>query len=836
MKLNRLRTISQKLITILLLGLSVLKVNAQTDYYIGSGTTANASTGYPTPYGDWFASDRHQFLYLASELIAAGMGPGLITAVKWDVTATNSGVQDLWQASMGTTTASSLTSWQPNITWPIAGPMSTSYVPNVGINTYTLPTPFIWNGTDNIVIQTCHGAGTGSFSYNASVRYHTTSFQSTYYYYTDNAGNLCNTTSSYGSTTTRPNIIFTYGQPCTGVPSGYTVNAPNEVCPNVPFTAALTGPFLSNLTYQWQYSFNGTSWANYTGNVALNGSIVDSITTAKWYRCKITCTNSGQTFTTPGRVVNIAPFYYCYCNNSKSAITTGLDIGNVKVIQMPSTGIGGDTLLNNGTATPLTGNTNANKTYSGFQYSVQPVVMYRDSQYRAVISQITSAASTTAGNVVAFIDFDRNGDFDTVTERVFNKTITSPTGYDADTFTVPSNAEIGLTGMRVIIKNGATGEPCGGYNEGETEDYLVDLRYEPCTGKPVAGIAQGDTSVCVGYDYLVTDTTYERRKSEIIHSWSVSADNVSWFNVTGSTGKDTLMRVFTGQPLYYRMQVVCAHTNDTATGAPIYVNQKVAYKCYCYSQAIGGKASDSSDIGGVSIAGYVANDGGTHLDNPKAYRKHSDHTDETPIVLNMDSLYQISVYHIMRGAEHADAKITIFMDFNNNHNYDIPDERIFTGFTSVGNFTLIDHLTIPALTIPGKPTGMRVILNNDIGPNIPSDDACGSYTSGETEDYMVIFQKSIPATVNDMGLIQDVDIYPNPNAGKFILQLNTTKAVSNIHVTVTNVTGQKMLDTQYEHNGGRFVKELDMTGVAKGVYFVEVQANGAKTVKRVVVQ
>ena len=70
----------------LLLALSVPKQSlAQLDINIGTGTVGNGTTVYPCPLQDFYEGQRAQYLYRASELAAAGMGPGLITAIKFNV-------------------------------------------------------------------------------------------------------------------------------------------------------------------------------------------------------------------------------------------------------------------------------------------------------------------------------------------------------------------------------------------------------------------------------------------------------------------------------------------------------------------------------------------------------------------------------------------------------------------------------------------------------------------------------------------------------------------------------------------------------------------------------
>lgn len=631
-------------------------------------------------------------------------------------------------------------------------------------------------------------------------------------------------------------IDFFAGYPCTGTPTS-NVSAPDLVCLGKPFKVMLE-TFYADATYEWEYSDDGTTWKKYLGTLGLMGDFTETITAARWYRCKITCINTGFTYTTPVKKVDIAPFYYCYCDNGAAA-TTGLDIGNVKVIALTTDEKDkGDTVLNNGVlTTPPNPNTTATNKYTSFQYSKPAIKIYRDSVYAFHVSQISSKATMEEGHMTIFIDLNRNGVFD-ATDRVTSKTINTLSlvaNTESDTFRIPSTAQIGLTGMRVILSNGPI-DSCGTFPEGETEDYLVDMRYEPCNGPQSPGIVQStDVSMCPGYDYLVMDTTYEKKKSDVTRFWQVSGDNITWTGITGSTNQDVLSKVFTGQPLYYRVRSVCEATQDTTYSPELKIDAKDGYKCYCYSQAIGGNA-DSSDIGGVSIGSYTAVTGGPHLLNTDAFKKRSDYTENTPYELFIDSTYNMYVYHTLRSAEHGDAKITIFMDFNNNKQYDVPYERLFTGYTSVGNFTLVDKVTIPKNVITNLPTGMRVVLNNNLTPNTESDDGCGGYTSGETEDFMVIFRKAFPTGIAAMGEDVAFNMFPNPTSGKFTLQLNTAKDVNELQMIITNVTGQQVMQQSYSKLGRAFNHEVDMSNTPRGVYFVELNVDGEKYKQKLTVK
>lgn len=649
-------------------------------------------------------------------------------------------------------------------------------------------------------------------------------------------------TRTCGAPTQVMTMIFDAGYPCTDTPKT-SIRGPKIACKNKQFTL-VPDSFYADATYKWEYSFNGTTWSNFTGTVdATTGGINDIITQPKWYRLTVTCiANNNFVWTTPALRVGIAPFYYCYCDN-QVVVDAGADIGNLIVINTSSS----DTVINTaklstGLLTPIYNNADANRTYTGYHDSVAWPCLFRDTSYIFRIAQVHSGNSLQPSFAQVYIDYNRDGVYNPNTEKAFVQAIDGngiPPEVASVAAKIPSTAEIGLTGMRVIIsKDTVDGAPCNaisGY--GEVEDYIVEICHRPCDAPVKTGIVMStDTTMCAGYEYTLTDTTYEKARSSFMHSWQVSGDKQSWFNISNSEGKDTLERVFGGQPLYYRVRTICAPTRDTAYSDATEIKVKPGYKCYCYSKAIGGLGVDSSDVGGLSVGPYTSNSGGPHLLNSLAHYPRTDYTDSDPIELYTDSAYRFSVYHTMPVVEHGDAKVTIFMDFNNNHKYDIPSERIYTGFTTIGNHTLVDNVVIPLNAILDVPTGMRVVLNNNVGPNIPSDEACGPYQSGETEDYILVFRDKAKLGVADISGLNGFNVHPNPTSGTFHIQFNTKAEISEINVRVTNITGQLVQQHVYRHKGGTFDEKLDMTNQSAGVYFVELEADGQKLIRKLIVQ
>jgi len=44
------------------------------------------------------------------------------------------------------------------------------------------------------------------------------------------------------------------------------------------------------------------------------------------------------------------------------------------------------------------------------------------------------------------------------------------------------------------------------------------------------------------------------------------------------------------------------------------------------------------------------------------------------------------------------------------------------------------------------------------------------------------------------------------------------------------------MQMEYDHKAGQFDKEIDMSKMARGVYFVELQSNGEKAMQKLVIE
>lgn len=187
------------------------------------GTTA-ASTGV-SPFDATQPSQRVQFLYKASELTAAGIPAGILSAVGFQVK-TKSSTRPFTNLhiKIGATTASYL---YDGVTFALNTPMTVvkslaSYSTTAGINNFTFDTPWTWDGTSNVVIEVCYDNNTSAASAgNDPVWYYSdggsNSQYASIYQNAINCDQLFNSVSAPGAFGFKPLLYLTYGVPATSV-------------------------------------------------------------------------------------------------------------------------------------------------------------------------------------------------------------------------------------------------------------------------------------------------------------------------------------------------------------------------------------------------------------------------------------------------------------------------------------------------------------------------------------------------------------------------------------------------------------------------------------------
>ncbi|HIO71579.1 MAG TPA: PKD domain-containing protein, partial [Flavobacteriales bacterium] len=253
-------------------------VNPVTDKTLGSGTATNCTSCFPAPYGNFYNNAKHQFLFLESELTAAGVNCGTITELAWNVITMNTSTKTYknFIIKMGCTNITALTTWQKSLSTVFT---TKNVAVGLGWNAHPFDFTFDWDGVSNIIVEICFDNMPDVYTANASSTYTVTGFSSAIYY--------------------RNDVIAAC--PYTGVPS-ISSNRPNT---RFSTCDGLAGSF----TYSWTPTI-GLSDPNIQDPVATVSSTTDYIVTVTGGVCDVTDTAS-------------VTFINCGCTPTTPSATTG---------------------------------------------------------------------------------------------------------------------------------------------------------------------------------------------------------------------------------------------------------------------------------------------------------------------------------------------------------------------------------------------------------------------------------------------------------------------------------------------------------------------------------
>jgi PKD repeat protein len=111
---------------------------------------------------------------------------------------------------------------------------------------------------------------------------------------------------------------------------------------------------------------------------------------------------------------------------------------------------------------------------------------------------------------------------------------------------------------------------------------------------------------------------------------------------------------------------------------------------------------------------------------------------------------------------------------------------------------------------------------------LTTSNACGSNSMCQWVNVTVVGEEEA-TLVNG-----SVSIYPNPSAGLFNLRAELSKA-ADVNLRVTNVLGQKVWEYAAGRQMGNISNEIDLRGVSKGMYILEITAGNNRVFKNLIV-
>ena len=414
-----------------------------TYHYVGTNNLQNTNSSFPSIYGNFFRGVKHQILVRATELQSAGISAGNITGLAFDIVSNSGNVLTGFEIEMKSTTQQSLSTWDNNNLATYFGP--SSFTDQIGWNQHDFSSPFYWDGSSNIVIQTCFY--NNSWADNAVMNMSNYGYNSLIYRRRDNSS-PCNSNWINGVETQRPNIRFSWVDPSSPPISNFSTSG----------TSTCSG--LVNFYDQTSNSPNNWLWNFGDGNTSTQQNPIHSYSSSGNFTVELITSNSfGNDTITYSNLIQVnltnTPPIAPSCTP-----TTGI---------AGSTGNYGITEFNFGNLSNVSGS--STEGYSDF--TCDSSLFYIGQTYNLSATHI----SLIPQNFFAWIDFNNNGIFETSEQIVSNLVSGDST---TATVSIPSFGVVN-TPLRLRIMSDASfsGQlnPCSDPVYGQAEDYTIYLAY-----------------------------------------------------------------------------------------------------------------------------------------------------------------------------------------------------------------------------------------------------------------------------------------------------------------------------------------------------------------------
>ena len=662
-----------------ILVLSFFKTTAQlSTHYIGTGTLQNSTSSYPAPYGNYYWGAKHQFLILASELTTSGMSAGNIYSLGFDVVAANGISLDDFEISLMQTNIDSISFFQ---TTGLTTVYDSSYTESVGWNQHTFTSPFYWDGTSNIIVQTCFN--NTSFTDNAIVNMTTYSYDCSIYRRQDNS-TVCTSTWGWpnGTENFKPNMRLMWQDPNTPPTANFNIGNQSSCSGTINFYDAST-----NSPISWLWDFGD-------GNTSTQQNPIHTFTSSGTYTVSLVVTNSfGNDTITQNNAITInlgglnpvAPS----CIPATTNGTLGFGITSVRFHNLYNT---------SGNASQGYSDFTCDSTavYVGFSY---PIEIIHD--------------SPSLHNCAAWIDFNNDGVFDNTNEIIVSSTSEDTT---IGTVLIPSNATLYTPlRMRVIADYdlSAFPTPCLDPDYGQAEDYTIIILQD--TMPPTPNFTSDETFTCDGaiqFTDMSTNAPYAwawdfgdggtSLAQNPIHTYTYDSTYNVQLIATNQYGSDTILM----------SNYITVATSNSLISAS------------CYPSTLG----NCCKYGITNVTFNTINK--FSADGNEGYQ---DFSCENQTYVDINTTYSIS---ITTGPDNPqDTKVWI--DFNNDGVFDNSNELFLNDITGTPNFNGYNpsgNITIPGTAIVSTPLRMR-ISSDEVGNNFTS---CNDLFRGQAEDYAII--------------------------------------------------------------------------------------------------
>lgn len=400
----------------------------------------------------------------------------------------------------------------------------------------------------------------------------------------------------------------------------------------------------------------------------------------------------------------------------------------------------------------------------------------------------------------AWIDWNQDGDFTDSGEAYDLGNISNVSNGALTTLAVsiPANAKIGSTRMRVSARYNSNPTSCQTNFDGEVEDYTVNVTAAVAdTQAPTAPTSLAATNI--------TQTT-------LTLNWSASTDNVAVTEYDVYQGATKIGST--------------ANTTTNITG----LTAATAYTFSVKAKDAAGNVSTSSNIANITtlntVVSYCASKGnrvtyewidyvsfGGMTNTTAANGGYGDFTTTKTATVAKGSVNQLIVSAGFASSAYTE-HFAVWIDYNRNGTFEASEKVTSGSSNSAANRTA--NITIPTSALVGQ-TRMRVSMKYNSAPT-----SCETFADGEVEDYTVNITATGSSSFdvntidsNPLGsnAVSDFMVFPNP--AKDFIQVHFAKA-KNLTFKIVNLVGKTIKSGIITNN------TMNISDLKTGIYLLKV--------------
>lgn len=395
----------------------------------------------------------------------------------------------------------------------------------------------------------------------------------------------------------------------------------------------------------------------------------------------------------------------------------------------------------------------------------------------------------------AWIDYNRDGDFDDAGELVYNAGALSKTAVSGSI--AISSAASGTTHMRVSMKYNAAQTACETFGYGEVEDYTVSFAAPTACAVPASLAASNMTASAATLSWVAVSGagSYNvRYRATGTSTWATGSTAGTSVSATGLSA---------GTQYEFQVSTVCSGSSSAYSASKTFTTGAASTVSYCASK---GSNASYEWIDLVQFGGFTSNSG-----------SDGGYKDNTAMTANAVRGSSNTIYFSAAFSGTAYTEYwKVWIDYNQDGDFNDTGEQVVSGSSSSSG-TLSASFTIPSTATLGK-TRMRVSMKYNAAQT-----ACEAFGYGEVEDYSVNIGSTLTGIASAQRLqaaslgnevAKDVVVYPNP-ADRYI---RVAAPASEALVKVINMTGAELMRVQLKGSKAR----LDISGLPAGIYMLEV--------------